>query len=106
LTRAYKQIYEDIWDIKIPGNSLNIAVYDTNTGDDLRAQADADVVASHVRMITLNPVNWEQATMFPSATHILDFGLGSISGLGVLTNRNKDGAGVRIILAGAIRQQQ
>ena len=38
----------------------------------------------------------------PNATHILDFGPGGISGLGVLTNRNKDGTGVRIILAGTM----
>ncbi|KAK5002990.1 beta subunit of fatty acid synthetase, partial [Cryomyces antarcticus] len=53
-------------------------------------------------MITHDTVNWEQATVFPDATHILDFGPGGISGLGVLTHRNKDGTGVRVILAGAM----
>ncbi|KAK3078536.1 hypothetical protein LTS18_007263, partial [Coniosporium uncinatum] len=53
-------------------------------------------------MITHDPVNWEKATVFPNATHIIDFGPGGISGLGVLTNRNKDGTGVRVILAGTI----
>ena len=52
-------------------------------------------------MITQQPVHWEAATAFPGATHILDFGAGGISGLGVLTHRNKDGIGVCIIIAGA-----
>ena len=102
LTGAYRQIQDDVKDIKISGKSLNMAVYDTNTGKDLRQQGSSDVVASLVRMITQDPVNWEKATEFPDATHILDFGPGGISGLGVLTNRNKDGTGVRVILAGAM----
>ena len=53
-------------------------------------------------MITQDPVNWEQATVFPNATHLIDFGPGGISGLGVLTNRNKEGTGVRVILGGTI----
>ncbi len=55
-----------------------------------------------VRLITRDPVNWEKATVFPDATHVLDFGPGGISGLGILTSRNKDGTGVRVILAGAV----
>jgi fatty acid synthase subunit beta len=39
---------------------------------------------------------------FPQCHSRLDFGPGGISGLGVLTSRNKDGTGVRVILAGAI----
>ncbi|RAL60289.1 hypothetical protein DID88_000067 [Monilinia fructigena] len=45
---------------------------------------------------------WEKATVFPNATHVLDFGPGGVSGLGVLTSRNKDGTGVRVILAGTV----
>lgn len=102
LTEAYKIILEDLGDIKIPASRLTIPVFDTNTGEDLRAQQDKDVVPALVRMITQDPVHWEQATVFEGATHILDFGPGGISGLGVLTNRNKDGTGVRVILAGAM----
>ena len=102
LAGAYQKIQEDVKDIKIFGRNLNIAVYDTNTGEDLRQQGSSDVVASLIRMIIQDPVNWEKATVFPDATHILDFGPGGISGLGVLTNRNKDGTGVRVILAGAM----
>lgn len=102
LTEAFKQIKDDLSNIKIPASKLSIPVFDTNTGEDLRAQQDRDIVPDLVRMITQDPVNWETATAFDGATHILDFGPGGISGLGVLTKRNKDGTGVHVILAGAM----
>ncbi|KAJ5885338.1 Fatty acid synthase subunit beta [Penicillium taxi] len=100
LTSAYDKILEDLEDIDMPAKSLQIPVFDTKTGEDLRQLGDKSAVPSLVRMITHDAVNWEQATVFPGATHIVDFGPGGISGLGVLTNRNKDGTGVRVILAG------
>ncbi|KAI9886837.1 MAG: beta subunit of fatty acid synthetase [Watsoniomyces obsoletus] len=102
LAEATKWIEEDLKDIKIPSNRLAIPVYGTYTGDDLRERGSDDVVGTLVQMVTQDRVNWERATVFPRATHILDFGPGGISGLGVLTNRNKEGTGVRIILAGLI----
>jgi len=102
LTEAYKHILEDLSDMEINRESLGIPVYNTNSGEDLRDAKDTNVVPALVRMITQDAVNWEKATVFPKATHILDFGPGGISGLGVLTNRNKDGTGVRVILAGAM----
>ncbi|KAJ5722940.1 Fatty acid synthase subunit beta [Penicillium malachiteum] len=101
LTSAYDRIMEDLEDVvDIPAKSLVIPVFHTKTGEDLRLLGDESAVPSLVRMITHDAVNWEQATVFPGATHIVDFGPGGISGLGVLTNRNKDGTGVRVILAG------
>ncbi|KAJ5736629.1 uncharacterized protein N7483_001754 [Penicillium malachiteum] len=101
LTSAYDRILEDLEDVvDIPAKSLVIPVFHTKTGEDLRLLGDESAVPSLVRMITHDAVNWEQATVFPRATHIVDFGPGGISGLGVLTNRNKDGTGVRVILAG------
>ncbi|KAI1945742.1 beta subunit of fatty acid synthetase [Ophidiomyces ophidiicola] len=102
LTSAFDIITEDLEDIQIPAKSLRIPVYNTNTGKDLRLNGDEDIVPALVRMITSDPVNWENATVFDNATHILDFGPGGISGLGVLTNRNKDGTGVRVIIAGSM----
>lgn len=101
LTDATAHIDEDLKDITIDSKSLGIPVYDTNTGKDLR-EVNGNIVPALVRLITHDPVNWEKATVFPRATHVLDFGPGGISGLGVLTSRNKDGTGVRVILAGAI----
>jgi fatty acid synthase subunit beta, fungi type len=102
LAGATAHIEEDLKDIQIDSKSLGIPVYDTNTGKDLREEVTGNVVPALVRLITHDPVNWERATTFPQATHVLDFGPGGISGLGILTSRNKDGTGVRVILAGAI----
>ncbi|EHL02144.1 putative Fatty acid synthase subunit beta [Glarea lozoyensis 74030] len=101
LANATEHLADDLKDVHIDSKSLAIPVYDTNTGKDLR-EVKGDVVPTLVRLITHDPVNWEKATVFPGATHILDFGPGGISGLGVLTSRNKDGTGVRVILAGTI----
>ncbi|KAI4152760.1 MAG: hypothetical protein LQ340_002720 [Diploschistes diacapsis] len=102
LRDARHHLAEDLSDIKVPASSLTIPVYSTNNGEDMRSQGDTDLVPLLVRLITLDIVQWETATTFPNATHVLDFGPGGISGLGVLTNRNKDGTGVRVILAGAM----
>lgn len=102
LQDAHKNAVEDLQNIRISGRSLGIPVYDTNTGVDIREKDLTDIVPSLVRMITQDSVNWEKATFCQGATHIIDFGPGGISGLGVLTNRNKEGTGVRVILAGAI----
>ncbi|KAJ9662568.1 beta subunit of fatty acid synthetase [Coniosporium apollinis] len=102
LAEASKLLDDDLKNIVLSSDELGIAMYDTNTGKDLRKEKSANIVPALVRMITHDTVNWEKATVFPKATHIIDFGPGGISGLGVLTNRNKDGTGVRVILAGAM----
>ncbi|KAI1490976.1 beta subunit of fatty acid synthase [Biscogniauxia mediterranea] len=102
LTDATKLIDEDLKDVEIDASSLGIAVYNTCTGADLREEVKGNIVPSLVRMITRDPVQWEKATEFPKATHVLDFGPGGISGLGILTSRNKEGTGVRVILAGTL----
>lgn len=101
LAEATTMIDEDLKDVQIHAKNLGIAVFDTNTGKDLRT-SEGNIVPTLVRLITRDAVNWEKATVFPGATHILDFGPGGISGLGVLTSRNKDGTGVRVILAGTV----
>ncbi|KAI0021548.1 beta subunit of fatty acid synthase [Xylariomycetidae sp. FL0641] len=102
LREATTLIDEDLKDIKIDVSSLGFAVYNTCTGEDMRDAVKGDIVPSLVRMITRDPVQWETATVFPEATHVLDFGPGGISGLGILTSRNKEGTGVRVILAGTL----
>jgi fatty acid synthase subunit beta len=105
LAEATKQLEDDLKDIKIAASDLGVPMFDTHTGKDIREDGSDNVVPALVRMITSDSVEWEKATVFPKATHILDFGPGGISGLGVLTNRNKEGTGVRVILAGAIDGQ-
>lgn len=81
-------------------SKLSIPVFDTFDGKDLR-NYEGSIAARVVECINTLPVNWELATNF-KATHLLDFGPGGSSGLGVLTNKNKEGTGVRIIVAGDI----
>ncbi|RKF77663.1 Fatty acid synthase subunit beta [Golovinomyces cichoracearum] len=102
LERAIDLIDADLKEIKIDMKSLRIPVYDTNTGKDIREEVSGNIVPLLVRLITRHEVDWEKATVFSGATHILDFGPGGVSGLGVLTSRNKDGTGVRVILAGTL----
>lgn len=102
LANATAHLEDDLKDVKIDSSDLAIPVYDTHTGEDIRTKVSGNIVPTLVRLITHDTVNWEKATIFPNATHVLDFGPGGISGLGVLTSRNKDGTGVRVILAGAI----
>ena len=102
LTEAFHKIQEDLKDVQFSIKELGIPVYNTSTGKDIREEEADNVVPALVRMITQEPVQWEKATVFPGATHLVDFGPGGISGLGILTNRSKEGTGVRTILGGAI----
>lgn len=102
LAEATALIDEDLKNVKIDVKQLGIPVYDTNTGKDVRDEVKGNIVPTLVRLITRDTVNWEKATVFAKATHVLDFGPGGISGLGILTSRNKEGTGVRVILAGAV----
>ncbi|EDO18703.1 hypothetical protein Kpol_1055p60 [Vanderwaltozyma polyspora DSM 70294] len=87
-------------DIEFKQEDLKIPVYDTYDGTSLRDYKGSITSRITECIITL-PVNWETATNVP-CTHILDFGPGGASGLGVLTYRNKDGTGVRVIVAGTL----
>ena len=103
LEPAMEAIEKDILenDITFKADSLKIPVYDTFTGDDLSKTNSENLSSRLALLIVKHPVNWELATNFPACSHILDFGPGGSSGLGVLTHRNKEGTGVRVILAGA-----
>lgn len=102
LTDATDVIVNDLKaaNVEFAPSSLSIPVYDTFEGADLR-ESKGSVVARVIELITHLPVNWEIATQF-SGTHILDFGPGGASGLGLLTHRNKEGTGVRVIIAGVL----
>ena len=98
LAPATVAILNDVQDLEILGSSLRISVYHPSTGEDL-SRFQGNLVPEIVRMITEEIVDWPSATQFTAATHIVDFGPGGASGIGMLTNRNKEGQGVRIILA-------
>lgn len=104
LAPATDRVVEDLEKagLEFESASLKIPVYDTFDGSDLR-DCKTSIAARLVKCITQLPVNWEKATTFQT-THLLDFGPGGSSGLGVLTHRNKDGTGVRVIIAGVLDQ--
>ncbi|CAI4590099.1 BCE_3a_G0032390.mRNA.1.CDS.1 [Saccharomyces cerevisiae] len=86
--------------VSFNAKDIQIPVYDTFDGSDLRVLSGS-ISERIVDCIIRLPVKWETTTQF-KATHILDFGPGGASGLGVLTHRNKDGTGVRVIVAGTL----
>lgn len=77
-------------------SKLGIPVFDTYDGKEL---ADSNVERRAVELITELPVKWEEATRF-KGTHILEFGPGGSAGLALLTSRNKEGTGERVIAVG------
>lgn len=102
LEPANELIKQDLIDagVEFKQSDLKVPIFDTFSGKDMREQ-EGSIVERITYCITKLPVNWEITTQFES-THILDFGPGGASGLGVLTYRNKDGTGVRVIVAGAL----
>ncbi|GAA5834963.1 hypothetical protein JCM5353_003337 [Sporobolomyces roseus] len=84
-------------------SALTYAVYNTETGDDLRQLSSGeDLLTSIFTQIFTSPIHWQtKATNFPStATHALDFGTGGSSGIGSLCARNWEGRGIRAIMLG------
>ncbi|ETN41093.1 uncharacterized protein HMPREF1541_03028 [Cyphellophora europaea CBS 101466] len=91
--QALSQVHIDAGDLQVP-------VYHSHTGEDLRKKGSGDVVPDLVRMILCELDDWTSSTKFPDATHVLDFGPGGISGVGALLHRNKEGTGLRLIIMG------
>lgn len=102
LESATELIDQDCQDDKIDFNSsdLIIPVFDSENGENYQ-NLSGSITNRLIKSITELPVHWELATKFNS-THILEFGPGGVSGLGVLTHKNKQGTGSRIIIAGAL----
>ncbi|PLW22785.1 hypothetical protein PCANC_25950 [Puccinia coronata f. sp. avenae] len=80
--------------------SLGCPVFNTETGDDMRAQEKGFLEALADQIFT-SPIKWTRACAFPEdTTHIIDFGLGTLSGIGSLVARNTEGKGHRMVFAG------
>lgn len=99
LTDVAPIVLERVAGFTIASDQLRIPVICTRTGADLRKSGSANLVPKLVDMITTQEVVWPRATQFPGATHIVAFGPDGASGIGALTNRLKEGTGVRTILA-------
>ncbi|KAJ6023715.1 Acyl transferase/acyl hydrolase/lysophospholipase [Penicillium herquei] len=99
LTDVAPGVLERVADFTITGDQLRIPVFCTRTGTDLRKYGSANLIPRLIELITTQEVVWPRAVHFPGATHILAFGPDGASGIGALTNRLKEGTGVRTILA-------
>ena len=99
LTDAVQMVARDIREINLSASELAIPLYSTADGKDLRTLGRENVLPHLVDLILSKPLEWESATRFPGTSTIIDFGPGGISGVGALTNKNKEGQGVSIILA-------
>ncbi|KAJ1823116.1 fatty acid synthase alpha subunit Lsd1, partial [Coemansia sp. RSA 2599] len=95
---AMRDIVANGWELH--ASDLRIAVISGDDGSDLREEKDLS--RKLVDSLCILPVDWIKATAVEGITHFVDFGPGGVSGIGGLTNRNKEGTGVRVILAGAL----
>lgn len=70
------------------------------SGTDLR-ECKESLTKSLCDQIFTQPIRWTAATAFPeTATHVVDFGPGGLSGIGALSARNMEGRGIRTIVIG------
>ncbi|KAJ2757930.1 fatty acid synthase alpha subunit Lsd1, partial [Coemansia nantahalensis] len=80
---------------------LRIEVRSGDNGTPL--QGEKSLSRKLVDSLCVLPVDWPKATAIDAAvTHVVDFGPGGTSGIGALTSRNKEGTGVRVVLAGSL----
>lgn len=91
----------DLSDVTIPPPSLRLPVNADASGRSLNEEDVVDLVPVLIRSITSLPVDWP-SLVYPSATHIVDFGPGGTSGVCALTHRALAGTGVRVLVAGKI----
>ncbi|KAM0342525.1 hypothetical protein ACHAPU_009499 [Fusarium lateritium] len=92
-------VLKDLDTIVIHSRDLKIPLFCTRTGANLGALGcDIDIMPQLLRLILSDPLDWEAASAFPGATHIVDFGPGGVTGIGSLTNVNKKDE-VKVILA-------
>ncbi|EGN98830.1 hypothetical protein SERLA73DRAFT_168429 [Serpula lacrymans var. lacrymans S7.3] len=87
---------EELWNVE----ELGTPVFNTEDGSDMRSLSTS-ITRSLCEQIFTQPIHWNVATNFPeTATHVIDFGPGGMNGMGILTSRNLDGRGVRVVVLG------
>ncbi|KAI7949825.1 hypothetical protein MJO28_008646 [Puccinia striiformis f. sp. tritici] len=80
--------------------TLICPVFNTETGQDLRNEKNGFLKTLADQIFT-SPIKWTSACAFPEdTTHIIDFGLGTLSGIGSLVARNIEGKGHRMVFVG------
>ena len=98
LEDTLEDIIQDVGTTKFSTRRLELPLYSTHSGEDLRYSQESNLVRILVRMIVLELLDWSRATTFPQATHVLDFGPGGSSGVGASISQIKQGSGLRVII--------
>ena len=100
ITEDYKGA-DNVW----TAAELKVPVKNTEDGSDMSTYGSDSIVKSIADQIFTKPVHWTTATDLPkSATHVIDFGTGGLSGIGGLTARNLEGRGVRVVIPSGVHQ--
>ncbi|RLL99566.1 hypothetical protein CFD26_107307 [Aspergillus turcosus] len=101
LSTACTLVLHDLRDMYLARADLRIPVYDSSDGSDLKDGTGRDVIPDLVRMIMTGRLDWPATARFAGATHMVDLGPGiREDGIGALTDRLKQGTGVRTIIFG------
>ncbi|KID60191.1 Fatty acid synthase subunit beta [Metarhizium brunneum] len=86
--------------LQLATSELKLPVHHSSNGIDMRTLKKQNIVPDLVQMILCELNDWPLSTAFTNATHVLDFGPGGLSGVGMMLHRNQEGTGVRVIMAG------
>ena len=105
LSDAISVIQDDLRGVEITPSSLKLSVNRTNDAEDLNSRPTTNLVPDLIRMLTTEPVTWTEIT-FSGATHVIDFGPGGSTGVGVLAKKNNAGLGTRLIITGVSRSDK
>ncbi|EFY90992.1 fatty acid synthase subunit beta dehydratase [Metarhizium acridum CQMa 102] len=100
LHRAQEAALQELDTLQLAASELKLPVYHSSSGIDIRTLKTQNIVPDLVRMILCELNDWPLSTAFTNATHVLDFGPGGLSGVGMILHRNQEGKGVRVIMAG------
>ncbi|KAL4730974.1 putative PKS/NRPS-like protein biosynthetic cluster [Fusarium chlamydosporum] len=78
LAAVPKIVQRDLNGISIHPSDLKVSLFCTKTGRDLKS-SDSDLLPNLLCLILSEPLDWEVASAFPGATHIVDFGPGGVN---------------------------
>ncbi|OLY81869.1 Fatty acid synthase subunit beta [Smittium mucronatum] len=86
------------YDFKFQKSHMAVPIKSFSTG--LFLDSSENALNYIVNSICFQKGDWIKATNVDALTHLVDFGPGGFSGIGSLTEKNKEGSGVYIIFAG------
>ncbi|SPO24499.1 related to fatty acid synthase, beta and alpha chains [Ustilago trichophora] len=80
-------------------SELKVAVKNTEDASNIASYRSEDILKSIADQIFTKHIYWSKASDLPkTATHLIDFGTGGLSGIGGLSARILEGRGVRVVI--------